>query len=356
MKILQRILTAVMICAGSVAAAAQTAQMPQPSNGALLVVTKQAHALAIVDATTLTVLARVPIGEDPHEVVVSPDGRTAYVSNFGEMTLHTLAAVDLVNQKPLPPIDIAPLRGAHGLARGHGYSEGKIWFTAGGSKSLGVLDPATGKVESVVGVGQDNTHMMWVSRDGAKILASNAGSGTMSLFDRVMVVPVTVPGAPPEPASYTAPGWKQTLLPDGMGAEGFAVSPDEKEAWAGAADGTITIMDLATEKIDATLAPVVPGANRLAFTPDGKLVLETAHRGKELIVFDAKTRTVRKRIPIEESGASGILVQPDGSRAFVACPRDHYVAVVDLKTLTMVAKIDAGREPDGLAWWGPVQK
>jgi DNA-binding beta-propeller fold protein YncE len=62
---------------------------------------------------------------------------------------------------------------------------------------------------------------------------------------------------------------------------------------------------------------------------------------------------VIKRVPIEQRGASGVLVQPDGSRAFVACPRDHYVAVVDLTRLEMVAQIDAGREPDGLAWWTP---
>jgi hypothetical protein len=48
---------------------------------ALLVVTKQSHALAIVDGATLHVLARVPIGEDPHEVIVGPDKNTAYVSN-----------------------------------------------------------------------------------------------------------------------------------------------------------------------------------------------------------------------------------------------------------------------------------
>ena len=65
--------------------------------GALLVVTKQSHALAIVDGATLQVLARVPIGEDPHEVTVGPDGKTAYVSNYGEGTLHTLAVVDLVD-------------------------------------------------------------------------------------------------------------------------------------------------------------------------------------------------------------------------------------------------------------------
>jgi DNA-binding beta-propeller fold protein YncE len=73
------------------------------AQGALLVVTKQPHALAIVDGATLQVLARVPIGEDPHEVTVGPDGKTAYISNYGEGTLHTLAVVDLVHQMPLPP-------------------------------------------------------------------------------------------------------------------------------------------------------------------------------------------------------------------------------------------------------------
>src|SRR3984885_4580205 len=158
------------------------------AQGALLVVTKQSHALTIVDGTTLQVLARVPIGEDPHEVTVGPDGKTAYVSNYGEGTLHTLAVVDLVGQKALPSIDLTPLRGAHGLTLHHQT----LWFTAEGSKALGTLNPATRKVETVLGTGQDKTHLVWVSKDGRKIVASNAGSGTMSVFDRVEIKPVTV--------------------------------------------------------------------------------------------------------------------------------------------------------------------
>jgi DNA-binding beta-propeller fold protein YncE len=162
---------------------------------------------------------------------------------------------------------------------------------------------------------------------------------------------VTVPGAPSLPASYTTLGWRHTLIPVGKAAEGFAVSPDEQELWVGNEDGTISIINLANEKADASLAADVRGANRLKFTPDGHLVLVTTHTGKDLVVIDAHTRKLLKRIPIEQHGASGIQVQPDGTRAFVACPRDHYVAVVDLHQLRMVAKIDAGREPDGLAWW-----
>ena len=324
-----------------------SAAAQQPAS--LLVVTKQSHALAIVDGATLQVTARVPIGEDPHEVAVGPDGRTAFVSNYGEGTLHTIARVDLVNGKALPAVDISPLKGAHGLYV-HG---GLIWFTAEGSKALGTLDPATGRVTSVLGTGQDKTHIVWVSRDGNKVVASNAGSGTMSVFDRVENKPVMVPGAPPAPAAYTASGWHQTLIPVGMGAEGFAISPDERELWVGNADGTLPVIDLVAEKVETVLPAAVPGANRLAFTPDGKLVLETAHTGKDLVVLDVASRRVVKRIAIEEKGASGIVVEPDGLRAFVACPRDHFVAVVDLVRMVKTGEIDAGREPDGMAWWVP---
>jgi DNA-binding beta-propeller fold protein YncE len=56
-----------------------------------------------------------------------------------------------------------------------------------------------------------------------------------------------------------------------------------------------------------------------------------------------------KRIHIG-SGGAGILVDPDGSRAFVGCSPDNYVAVVDLKKMEMIGRIDVGGTPDGLAW------
>jgi len=57
---------------------------------ALLALSKQDHTLAIIDPTTLKVLSRVPVGDDPHEVVTSADGKTAYVSNYGFGAFHTL--------------------------------------------------------------------------------------------------------------------------------------------------------------------------------------------------------------------------------------------------------------------------
>jgi len=91
------------------------------------------------------------------------------------------------------------------------------------------------------------------------------------------------------------------------------------------------------------------GANRLKFTLDGKRAFVSSLRGADLAVFDVGTRQDVKRIKLGR-GAAGILMQPDGSRAYVACSPDNYVAVIDLKTLEIIGQIDAGQEPDGLAW------
>ena len=49
-------------------------------------------------------------------------------------------------------------------------------------------------------------------------------------------------------------------------------------------------------------------------------------------------------------GASGILIPPDGSRAFVAATGENVIAVIDLKSLREVARYNTGPGPDGMAW------
>lgn len=330
---------------------------------ALLVLSKQDHTLAIVDPTNLNVVARAPVGDDPHEVIASSDGHTAYVSNYGFGAYHTLTAIDLVGQKQIGTIDLGALRGPHGLA----FADSKVWFTAEAAKSIGRYDPATGKVDEIVGIGQNRTHMIYVFPDTKRIVTTNVNSGTVTILDKTegaagapMGPPPGMP-PPPPPASGTGPqggpprmpgppggDWNETVVPVGSRDEGFDVSPDGKEAWvANAGDGTVSVIDLATKKVTATLDVNAKGANRLKITPDGKLALISA--GPELVIVDRATQKEVKRLTLGH-GSGGILIQPDGARAFVAFSPDGFVAVIDLKTLAMVAKIDAGGNPDGLAW------
>jgi YVTN family beta-propeller protein len=297
---------------------------------ALLVLSKGDHTLAIVDPSTLKVIAKATVGEDPHEVIASTDGKVAYVSNYGGGRYNTLAVIDLVGHRALPSIDLGPLRGPHGLA----FVGGKVWFTAEAAKAVGSYDPEKKNVDWIMGTGQNRTHMLLVSEDMRRVITTNVSSATVTFIDK---------GA-------AARDWNETVVPVGKGSEGFDITPDGQELWtANAGDGTVSIIDIANRKVLDTLSPNVHGANRLKFTPDGKLALISTLGGPDVVILDVKTRKVVKRLKTGR-GAAGIQIQPDGARAFVSCTPDNYVAVVDLKTLEIAGRIDAGAGPDGLAW------
>jgi YVTN family beta-propeller protein len=351
---LPRFFLSIAALAGSLclATAAEAQATPQRS---LLALSKRDHTLAIVDPATLQVVARAPVGPDPHEVIASSDGKIAYVSIYGGGRYHELSVIDLVGQKALPSIDTGALNGPHGLA----FLGGKVWFTAEGAKAIATYDPETSKIDWIMGTGQNRTHMIYVTPDMKQIYTTNVSSGTVSILEQVTLPPMGPPpgmrppagaGTPPPGAGQPRMDWNQTVIPVGKGDEGFDVSPDGHELWtANAQDGTLSVIDLATRKVTATLDAKTFGANRLKFTPDGKLVFISLLGGGDLVVYDAASRKEFKRVPIGH-GAAGILMDPVGDRAFVSCGPDNYVAVVDLKTLEVTGHVEAGGEPDGLAW------
>ena len=134
----------------------------QAQSSTLLVLAKSDNTVAIVDPATLQVLARIPAGPDPHEIVASDDGKLAFISNYGgsDSALNTISVVDLVARKALPPIDLGAVRSTHGLD----FAGGKLYFTAETNKVIGRYDPATQRVDWILGTGQDRTHMIAVSK------------------------------------------------------------------------------------------------------------------------------------------------------------------------------------------------
>src|SRR5436305_4180764 len=92
----------------------------------LLVLAKTDQTLSMVDPVTMKVMARMPSGPDPHEVVASSDGKFAYISNYGGGAYNTISVIDLAERKPLATIDLGALRGPDGLM----FVGGMVWFTA----------------------------------------------------------------------------------------------------------------------------------------------------------------------------------------------------------------------------------
>jgi len=335
------------------------AQTPSP---ALLVLEKSDNAMAMVDPASMKIVARVPAGTDPHEIVASTDGRVAYISNYGgsDSDLHTISVVDLLAHKELPAIDLGALRSAHGLF----FAGYKLYFTVETNKAFGRYDPAAKSIDWVLGTGQDRTHMVYVFQDLQRVVTSNVTSGTISIIEHVdgpsFGPPPGAGGGPPPPPPPGMPAgagprktWHVTNVPAGRGCEGFDVSPDGKEIWAAnAGDGTITIIDVASKKATQTMPISVKGANRLKFTPDGKIVLISGLAGSSagnLEVVDATTHHEIKSLDLG-GGSGGILIVPDGSKAYVAVSQKNKVVAIDLKELKVVGEIPTGKNPDGLAW------
>src|SRR6185503_2295920 len=255
----------------------------------LLALSKHEHTLAIVDPVALKVITRLPVGQDPHEVIASADGAKAYVSIYGFGRYHALSVLDLVEQKALPDIDTGALNGPHGLA----VAGGNIWFTAEGAKAVARFNPVTNSIDRIMGTGQNRTHMLYVTADEKKIYTTNVSSGTVSVLE-AGTSPATAPPPSRQTGQQSPPvavpqgmDWSQTLITVGRGDEGFDISPDGRELWtANAQDGTLSVIDLASKQVIATIDAKIPASNRLKFTPDGKLVFITSLRGGEVVVYD----------------------------------------------------------------------
>ena len=315
----------VVACTAAVGARAHGSS-PRP---ALVIVSKGANALEIVDVGTLKVVGRVGVGTVPHEVAVSDDRRIAVVTNYGaHQDGTTLSVVDLDALKEIHRVELTNLTGPHGVE----FFDGKFYFTAEGSKKIARYDAATNRVDWEQEIGQNRTHMLVIARDGKTIYTANVNSGTVTAVNS------------------DGKNWTNTVIAVGKGPEGIDLSPDGKEVWAAnSGDGTVSIIGTASKKVIATVDVGTKRSNRVKFTPDGKLVLISDLGSGDLLVMDAGTRQVVKKISMGKS-AEGILMQPDGTRAFVAASGDDKVKIVDMKTLAVVGEIDGIKDADGMGW------
>jgi YVTN family beta-propeller protein len=268
--------------------------------------------------------------------------------------------IDLTRRQSLAPVSLGALHSAHGLD----FVDGKLYFTAETNKVIGRFDPAGGAIDWVLGTGQDRTHMIRVAPDLKHIYTTNVRSNSVSILESTTRSAFGPPPPTPSPGSAsptrapTVTVWDQSVIPAGRGAEGFDLSPDGRELWtANAQDGTVTVIDLARKQVVATFPIPVQGANRLKFTPDGQHVLVSAlgHFGTpqpdhvNLIVIDVASRKTVRTLDLG-GGAAGMLIAPEGSRAFVAVSGGGKVAVIDLHTFTLSGQIAPMGQPDGLAW------
>lgn len=306
----------------------------------VVVVCKSDFQLALVDPATEKVLVKLPTGLGPHEVAVSPDGRTAYVSNFGRYSVYpagdtahdkagnTITVIDLVARKVKATFDLGTHTGPHGMVVSH---DGKlIWATTETPQAVLELDSSTGKILHVWNTTQDRSHMIVATPNEMKFYVTNTVSGSVSVIDRST--------------------GEAKVISTGPGTEGIAISPDGKEVWAGSRlDDKIEIISTATDKIVATFPSGGKGPKRIDFTPDGTQVWVTNPASNQTTVFDARGRELIATLVLSKS-PSGVYISSDGRRAYITNAVANELTTIDVASRKILGAMPIGTDPDGVAW------
>lgn len=319
----------------------------EPVGGTLVVLNKSGASASLLALSTGEELARLETGVAPHEVAVSADGRTAVVANYGDHRPGTtLTVIDLAEPAVLRTIDLDDNPRPHGILF---LDPSRVLVTTEDSQKLLIVEIDEGEIEAALETGGRVGHMVATTPDRGQAFVPHMYSNTVACFDlrsreRIALVEV------------------------GEQPEGIDVRPDGSEVWVtNRAADTIHVIDATSLAVVDTIAcgefPI-----RLKFTPDGRHALVSNARSGDVSVFDSDTREEVHRISMTAEAVAakderlfgdrfedspvpvGIVVHPSGQRAYVANTNADVISVLDLEGWSLVDRLVAGEEPDGMAW------
>lgn len=302
-------------------------QTASPPAGTLLVGNKGEDTVSFIDLATGRELGRAATGRMPHEIAISPDGRQAAVVSYGAAGIDIF---DVATRAKLRTIDLAPNAGPHGIIW---LPDGRIVATTERSQSLTIVDTRANDRVSAIATGQRGTHMVAISPDFTRAFTANIPEGTVSILD-------------------LANGTKVRDLAVGGNPEGIALTPDGRTLWVGDLQGArVQAFDTASLARVAEVA-TGPAPIRVLASPDGRWIVTSNLGCGCLTVIDAQTRAVARTIEVsgtQQAGQVTILFSADGALLYVAETGRNQVAEVDLASGTVLRRLAAGANGDGLA-------
>ena len=300
----------------------------------LLVGNKAEHTVSFIDLASGKEVARRQSGRAPHEMAVSPDGRTAVAVSYREQDYagDTLHLFDVATASKRSVVTLPGHKGLHGLkwiGRGR-----HLVVTSEVTRNVAVVDALAGKLAASISTAQDGSHMVAVSNDGKRAFVANIGSGSFTAID-------------------LGRNAKLRDVPVGAGAEAIALSPDGRQLWVGANDARkVVVFDARTFARRGEFATEgVP--IRIEFSPDGRTaVISEPDRDRVRVVGVGSL----KRVAEIDLGAAGyeapvtMLFSPDGKRLWVAATGSAAVAEIDTVSWKIARRLAAGKGADGLAY------
>jgi DNA-binding beta-propeller fold protein YncE len=231
----------------------------------------------------------IPVGEEPAQIAITPDGRRAIVLELADQSARVIETATRTVLKPIP-------LGALGQYIAISPDGQVAYVTAVGDSEVLVIDPETARLVDSFPVGPELTEVAF-SPDGTY---AYVGTGSEDVV-RVDVGTQEVVGAP---------------IAVGGTARSIAFSPDGETAYV-VVDGIkgVKVIDTALGEVVKTIPTAeVPG--RVAVSPDGKrFYISTETPGALSTAETANDTIVGKSIPVP-AGVREFAIAPDGKTAW----------------------------------------
>ena len=264
-----RIIAILIMLSFSVVTKAQT--------NTLIVLNKEAASAWLINPLTAEVLAKIDVGDGPHEGAVSPDGKIAVVCNYGANRIggNTLSVIDIEKRKLIKTIDISPYNWPHGI---NFLPDGEHVLVTSESKGFLIkINIDTEEIEEEYNLGTD-LHMVAVSPDGNFAFTTSIRHGKLSKINLNT--------------------GNIEHVNTGVGTEALEVNPLKDEVWIGNnQENKVKVIDANSldiiDEIECGLQPI-----RLTITVDGKYVLVSNILSGDLAVIDTEKREIERRIPL----------------------------------------------------------
>ena len=266
-----------------------TAQSAHAQGPRVYVANEASNNVSVIDSSTDTVIATVPVGQSPRAVFISPDRTRVYVSNF-------------------------------------------TFCCSAGPGTISVIDTTSPSYPVIATIPAGNNPGYIISTpDGTKLYIVNVDTSTIRVVDSTTYATLASIALPSGP--FTVGGRP-------------AMNPAGTRLYIGLGSAGIAIIDLTNDTLLSTVSiPLISSV--LAISPDGNL-LYVAHNTLGLTVFDTTTNTVLTTIA--GSGRDIIpVVNSIGSRVYISNEdAPGKVDVFDSISHVLLTTIDTNQFPSGL--------
>ena len=280
--------------------------------------------IGVVDTDTRRELARIPVGDEPIQVLLAGD--QLFVSNLSSNDLYVIDTATFQVQAHIEtavqPLDLA-------LA-----PNGKtLYATNSGTNALTIVDIESGQARTVA-LADTREGLYGIAATADKIFTTDIANNRVLVLSPQGRITGRIP-VPPKPRSLA-------LVPDGKTL--YVTSMDT---------GRLTAIDTDGAMVSRSIDLGVSGTFAVAPSPDGRKLYLTAHEEGALLVVDTASGTLRKKLAIGRNPRA-IAFSPDGTQAYVTSSFSHEIHIVDAVRDTIVGHYATGQNPRGIALAQPV--